>query len=679
MKIVLGSDGSIELTRGEHITRGQDNSRQVFVEWAEGVSPIDTGQFLADNMVVEMCITRPDGEQSGWLTAVKVDGEIKYLYILQAWDTAVSGQASLQVRWYDITQEEENRIIEVSNEAFFIVDNGKIAQPLNLSSENYNDIVLRFIIPLSAQAFRKYDTTRLPDTITYSADGAKTAPALFYNFTHEVIDLVDEELNEQRTVREGFLFVGKCGEVQTEVFFSSIGKIYTRSFTESPAGDFKEKVEERLLNILNNYYQELNDTKQDKEDENLETESKDVVGAINEVNSKTVVLESKQIKNTNKIKAVENALISVGTISKANGTITKEVQQIGGTELDGLTILDNSYTTVNKIQGDTVSGEGFTGLKNAKISGIKSIGRNLFSYPYITTFPRTENGITFVENNGVIVANGTATKSMYIQLASDIKLEAGKKYSFSGNPVGWGTETYYIYVAIRKKEGGSMYVNSANSPFECPEYSNANSFLFIAEGQTLNNVVFSPMINIGETALLFETRVENVMSLPEEIELGKWDYVQDGQLVRQTRTITLKGSETWRLTSLGFSATCIYANPATSVSNYVNAVSNAYTFSGNITDDNTKIFANRTDIFIRDTAYSTVEDWKAHLAELYASGNPVIVAYELATPTVEPFEFDNNYIVWDKGLETILGNSNAVFGANPTIKNEYITLLGGNK
>ena len=250
MKIVLGSDGSVELTRGEHITRGQDKSRQVFVEWAEGVSPIDTGQFLADNMVVEMCITRPDGEQSGWLTAVKVDGEIKYLYILQAWDTAVSGQASLQVRWYDITQEESSRIIEVSNEAFFIVDNGKIAQPLNLSSENYNDIVLRFITPLSTQAFRKYNVNALPDTVTYEPDGAKTAPALYFNFTHEVVDLVDEEFNEQRTVREGFLFVGKCGEIQTEVFFSSVGKIYTRSFAESPAGDFKERFEEKLLNVF---------------------------------------------------------------------------------------------------------------------------------------------------------------------------------------------------------------------------------------------------------------------------------------------------------------------------------------------------------------------------------------------------------------------------------------------
>ena len=249
MKIVLGSDGSIELTRGEHITRGQDKSRQVFVEWAEGVSPIDTGQFLADNMVVEMCITRPDGEQSGWLTAVKVDGEIKYLYILQAWDTAVSGQASLQVRWYDITQEESSRIIEASNEAFFIVDNGKIAQPLNLSSENYNDIVLRFITPLSTQAFRKYNINALPDTVAYEPDGAKTAPALYFNFTHDVVDIVPSVLNKGSSYdrvtnsRDGILLVNKMGDVFTEAFITTIGKIYIRTFIGS-AGEFKDIFEE---------------------------------------------------------------------------------------------------------------------------------------------------------------------------------------------------------------------------------------------------------------------------------------------------------------------------------------------------------------------------------------------------------------------------------------------------
>lgn len=36
--------------------------------------------------------------------------------------------------------------------------------------------------------------------------------------------------------------------------------------------------------------------------------------------------------------------------------------------------------------------------------------------------------------------------------------------------------------------------------------------------------------------------------------------------------------------------------------------------------------------------YSTIDDWKAYLADQYANGTPVTIAYELATPTVETIE-----------------------------------------
>ncbi len=253
MRIVLSSDGSVELLRGERITRGQDLSRRIYVEWNENESPIDTGQILADNMAVQLCITRPDGEQSGWYSMIKIDAEDKYYYTLQAWDTAVSGQASLQVRWYDITQEEENRIIEVSNEAFFIVDNGKIAQPLNLSSENYNEIVLQFITPLSAQALRRYDINKLPDTITFNIDGAKTAPALYFNFTHDVVDLVPSENEQEYDIvvnsRNGTLLVNKNDKIQTEIFIDTRCNLYSRTFsTSESAGEFKSLFEENILN-----------------------------------------------------------------------------------------------------------------------------------------------------------------------------------------------------------------------------------------------------------------------------------------------------------------------------------------------------------------------------------------------------------------------------------------------
>ena len=234
MRIVLSSDGSVELLRGERVRRGQDLSRRIYVEWNENESPIDTGQILADNMAVQLCITRPDGEQSGWYSMIKIDAEDKYYYTLQAWDTAVAGIATVVVRWHDITIAEEIRPEYPSDEASFIVDNGKIAQPLNISSENYNEIVLQFITPLSAQAFRKYNVNALPDTITYSADGAKTAPALYFNFEHNVVDIVrskdSEELESVISQKKGVLFVNVDEETQTELFVSHDGNFYVRNF-----------------------------------------------------------------------------------------------------------------------------------------------------------------------------------------------------------------------------------------------------------------------------------------------------------------------------------------------------------------------------------------------------------------------------------------------------------------
>lgn len=249
MRIVLSSDGNVELLRGERVIRGQDLSRRIYVEWKENESPIEAGQMLADNIAVQLCITRPDGEQSGWYSMIKVDADNKYYYTLQAWDTAVAGVSTVQVRWHDITIEETERPEYPSAEASFIVDNGKIAQPLNISSENYNEIVLQFITPLSAQAFRKYDATRLPDTITYNIDGVKTAPALYYNFSHEIVDVIssmsslDTFYDSVKDNKEGILLVSKIDNRQTEVFVTTSNKIYIRTI-DGLAGEFKNIFEE---------------------------------------------------------------------------------------------------------------------------------------------------------------------------------------------------------------------------------------------------------------------------------------------------------------------------------------------------------------------------------------------------------------------------------------------------
>ena len=359
MKIVLGSDGSIELTRGEQITRGQDKSRQVFVEWAEGVSPIDTGQFLADNMVVEMCITRPDGEQSGWLTAVKVDGEIKYLYILQAWDTAVSGEASLQVRWYDITQEEANRIIEVSNEAFFIVDNGKIAQPLNLSSENYNDIVMQFLTPLSAQAFRKYDVNRLPNTVVFQQDGRKTAPALYYNFTHTVME------GDLEVEKKGTLVVSISDNVQHELFFTNDCNVYIRTqHSNDFFSVFNKNVVENLFNSVStnaiNIEQSFNDIATNSEE--IEKNSRDIKNLYTIFNGTVTLTEN--LSESYRLRKTANNLDGL-----IDGALTKI------TRIQGQTIREKSLINLERDIAKTFTTQGIT-FTHYRDGSIKITGKN---------------------------------------------------------------------------------------------------------------------------------------------------------------------------------------------------------------------------------------------------------------------------------------------------------------
>ena len=88
-------------------------------------------------------------------------------------------------------------------------------------------------------------------------------------------------------------------------------------------------------------------------------------------------LEENIIVNANNIKALFNLQLEKNVLAYDNAELTEEVQQTGGSELAGLTILDGSYATVNKISGNTVAYE--QTLKNAQISGIKSIGKNLYN------------------------------------------------------------------------------------------------------------------------------------------------------------------------------------------------------------------------------------------------------------------------------------------------------------
>lgn len=66
----------------------------------------------------------------------------------------------------------------------------------------------------------------------------------------------------------------------------------------------------------------------------------------------------------------------------------------------------------------------------------------------------------------------------------------------------------------------------------------------------------------------------------------------------------------------------------------------------------TDFFYKDKSLHIEDTNYTSVDSWKAHLAELYAAGTPLVVYYELAEPIVEELPPINaEYKVWGNGTE----------------------------
>jgi hypothetical protein len=158
----------------------------------------------------------------------------------------------------------------------------------------------------------------------------------------------------------------------------------------------------------------------------------------------------------------------------------------------------------------------------------------------------------------------------------------------------------------------------------------------------------NPMIALGETKVPYKAYVGNIdnITIPEEIRsldgygLGinstYYNYIDFDRkvFVQNVYRMVFKGTEAVTLQSVN-------ANGIANFQYNLNKQAIAHTLLCNQYDIDQNVIANATKsginlaqwaLFVRSDTYSTVEEWKAHLAELYASGNPLIIDYVLATP-----------------------------------------------
>lgn len=341
----------------------------------------------------------------------------------------------------------------------------------------------------------------------------------------------------------------------------------------------------------------------------------------------------------------------------------------------------------------------FPGLKNASFEKIVSTGRNLIPFPYAET-TKTINGITFTVNgDGSITANGTAVARSSFALSTpnneySMSLASDKNFYFSGCPSGASNSTFLL--TIQDISYNQTVTDRGNGVSFVTKYTKYYVFITIYEGFTANNLVFKPMLNYGSSALPYEPYISDTLSAATPIELTEYDvaYPETGETKRQSNTIVFDGTEVWGIytpatpeegfTVFQFSLSAAGAPgvPPTSdgaarvICNYYPWHAYGYVRDGTSQSTNSE----GTTWFVKQNEYSTVEEWKAHLAELAAAGDPLTVTYKTAEATTEATPFNKSkYIAWKNGSETIEQGStdNSKYGAENTVKQDYFTLTGG--
>lgn len=360
---------------------------------------------------------------------------------------------------------------------------------------------------------------------------------------------------------------------------------------------------------------------------------------------------------------------NIYTILGETVTGTEEVSQAYDTRqtADGMDIIDGALARVERIQGETVKSS------------------NLIPFPYTdggVGGVKTTNGITFTINaDGSVTAKGTATSTAYFNLC---KVDFGEENA-------WGMNGTTV--------NGLSFKNCNY------DSNNKVSSINVSTGTTVDTTYY-PMVNAGPTARPYrpyfsglknayfegvkstnaDGTKESEFSLYSPIELGKWDYIdfERQKIVRGTNTVIFTGNESWLRQGTGANDYGIYSYQASilpskstnvGICNRYNVRSSSFS---NATEDgcmpHTAGYA-----YFRTKSYTTVNEWKAHLAELYANGNPLILSYELATPTEEDIDIPTNkYTAWNGGSETVIQGEtdNSADGAMPKITQIYVVKRG---
>jgi hypothetical protein len=184
-----------------------------------------------------------------------------------------------------------------------------------------------------------------------------------------------------------------------------------------------------------------------------------------------------------------------------------------------------SKAQLNSIGGMTYVDEATNTFVDAKVTELKAYGANWIPFPYADGDNRKAYGVTWTVNaDGSITANGTATgvSTFIIAKKENFTLPQGT-YMLSGCSNGGSSDTYYCVMSVYN---GNTWITEAidfgaGRAFKTSglTYTGIHIVLAVKAGTVCNNLVFKPMLNIGDTALPYEPfKEETIFQIPPKIQ-----------------------------------------------------------------------------------------------------------------------------------------------------------------
>ncbi len=318
----------------------------------------------------------------------------------------------------------------------------------------------------------------------------------------------------------------------------------------------------------------------------------------------------------------------------------------------------------------------FEGLRSTKVTSLKSEGANLIPFPYSDGMSKTVNGITYTVNaDGSIHAVGTATAEAIFTLTRNTK---------------WASTSIWASEKVTSVDGKTFY--------QC-QFSNSGSYplyVRVVANETVDKT-FYPMVNYGTETAPFTPYIGTLdtLAIPEAVQslegygLGVdstyYNYIDYERkvFVQNVEKVTFDGTEGWYIpTTVQDSESRYYqAKLQLAPLGYDKGIANYYDFSEVGIRTTGKGWYLLASSYIRvrpDLAlYPDVASWKAHLAERYASGNPLTVVYKLAEPIetdISAYLTEDNLIEVEGGGTITAVNEHAL--ATPS-KIQFVSKVGG--